>query len=69
MIRICEIVQQALASGYLTVEAENQLRLLLQTTKYSLEDLNAFMMLQKAAMAGLVRQESRQSMHPQSICA
>jgi hypothetical protein len=59
MARIREIVQQTLATGHLTVEAENQLRLLLQTTKYSLEDLKAFMTLQKAAMAGLVRQESR----------
>ncbi|HCF29283.1 MAG TPA: hypothetical protein DEV81_19255, partial [Cyanobacteria bacterium UBA11049] len=60
MDRILEIVQQALASGYLTVEAENQLRLLLQTTKYGLDDINAFMTLQQSAMAGLVKQESRE---------
>jgi len=62
MIRISEIVQQSLATGYLTVEAENQLRVLLQTTKYQLEDLKAFMKLQESAMAGLIKQESRESM-------
>jgi hypothetical protein len=62
MVRIREIAQQALTTGYLTVEAENQLRLLLQSTKYSCDDINAFMALQKSAMAGLVRQESRELM-------
>lgn len=60
MILIREIVHQALSTGYLTVEAEEQLRQLLQT-KYSSEDLKAFMKLQLAAMAGLVKQESRES--------
>jgi hypothetical protein len=69
MVSICEIVQQALATGHLTVEAENQLRLLLQTTKYGLEEFNAFMTLQKSAMAGLVRQESRQLKDSQHLCA
>jgi hypothetical protein len=59
MTRIRDVVQKALASGYLTVEAENQLRRLL-TTRYDLEDLNAFMTLQEAAMNGNVRQESRE---------
>lgn len=58
MIRIRDVVQKALATGYLTVEAENQLRQLL-TTRYDLEDLNAFMSLQEAAMTGKVKQESR----------
>ncbi len=58
MILIREIVQQALAHSYLTVEAEEQLRRLLRT-KYETEDLNAFMNLQHAAMEGRVRQESR----------
>ena len=58
MIRIRDVVQKALATGYLTVEAENQLRQLL-TTRYDLEDLNAFMTLQEAAMTGKVKQESR----------
>ena len=60
MIMIREVVQQALTTGYLTVEAENLLRQMLTTTKYDIEDLNAFMSLQLAAMAGRVRQESRE---------
>jgi hypothetical protein len=59
MNRIRDVVQKALATGYLTVEAENQLRQLL-TTPYDLEDLNAFMALQEAAMTGKVKQESRE---------
>ncbi|MFN6566802.1 hypothetical protein [Dendronalium sp. ChiSLP03b] len=59
MARIRDVVQQALATGYLTVEAENQLRQLL-TTRYDLEDFNAFMTLQEAAMNGKVKQESRE---------
>ena len=59
MNRIRDEVQQALATSYLTVEAENQLRHLL-TTQYDLEDLNAFMALQEAAMNGKVKQESRE---------
>lgn len=58
MIR--DLVTTALTTGYLTVEAEEQLRQLLQKTKYGIEDVNAFMRLQQAAMAGLVRQESRE---------
>lgn len=59
MTRIRDVVQKALATGYLTVEAENQLRQLL-TTQYDLEDFNAFMTLQEAAMTGKVKQESRE---------
>ncbi len=59
---ICEIVQQALASGYLTVEAENQLRQLL-ATKYDWEDFNAFIRLQQEAMEGRVKQESRELLY------
>ncbi len=59
MTRIRDVVEKALASSYLTVEAENQLRHLL-TTQYDLEDFNAFMALQEAAMNGKVKQESRQ---------
>lgn len=60
MTRIRDVVQKALVTGYLTVEAENQLRKLL-ATQYDLEDLNAFMTLQEAAMMGRVKQESRES--------
>lgn len=58
MMVIRDIVQNALATNYLTVEAEEQLRRLLRT-KYDLEDLKAFMQLQQAAMEGHVMQESR----------
>jgi hypothetical protein len=54
-----DVVQKALSTGYLTVEAENQLRQLL-STPYDLEDFNAFMTLQEAAMTGRVKQESRE---------
>ncbi len=58
MILIRDIVQQALATGCLTVAAEKQLSQLLKN-KYDLEDLNAFMNLQQAVISGRVRQESR----------
>lgn len=60
MGRISDLVQQALATGYLTLTAEDQLRSLLQT-KNEPEELTAFMQLQQAAMEGNVRQESRES--------
>jgi len=59
MIRIRDVVKQALATGYLSVEAENQLRRLL-STQYDWEDFNAFVILQEAAMSGKVKQESRE---------
>ena len=60
MALIREIVQQALATGYLTLTSQEQLRQLLQTTKYTQEDINAFITLQKAAMDGHVKQEFRE---------
>jgi hypothetical protein len=63
MIRIRELAQQALRTGYLSIEAEDQLRSLL-SHKYDHEDLKAFMQLQNAAMLGNVQQESRS--HPMS---
>lgn len=60
MYLIREVVQQALKTGYLTLAEENQLRQLLQK-KYDLEDLDAFILLQQAAMSGEVKQESRES--------
>jgi len=59
MVLIREVVQQTLATGYLTIAAETQLRQLL-TTHYDQEDFNAFMRLQLAAMSGQVRQEARE---------
>lgn len=57
---IQELVKKTLATGYLTLDTENQLRKLLQTTKYSKEDFDAFIKLQNAAIDGLVKQESRE---------
>ncbi len=57
MVRIREIVQKAIDTGYLDLEAEEQLRQLLGN-KYELEDLKSFMQLQLAAMNGEVIIES-----------
>lgn len=61
MTLIRDLVQKALKTGYLTLAAEEQLRILL-ATRYELEDFNAFMSLQKAAMTGQVKQESREQL-------
>lgn len=66
MIRIRDLSQTALETGFLTIEAEEQLRKLLTTTRYELEDLNAFMALQEAAMMGRVKQESRERLKVQT---
>ncbi len=55
---IRDVVTQALTTGLLTLEAEEQLRILL-SRKYEYDDLQAFMALQSAAMIGQVEQESR----------
>lgn len=60
MNQIKVIVEDCLNTGYLTITAEEKLRKLLQTTKYGLEDFNAFVKLQEAVIEGLVRQESRE---------
>ncbi|MGB3532752.1 MAG: hypothetical protein WBA13_04450 [Microcoleaceae cyanobacterium] len=57
---ISEIVHHALTSGHLSIEAENKLRQMLQTTHYSLEDMKAFVDLQIAALEGGIYQESRE---------
>ena len=59
MVMIRDVVRQALSTGFLNIEAEEQLRKLLKT-KYDLEDFKAFMLLQEAAMVGQVKQESRE---------
>ena len=66
MILIRDVVEQAMASGYLTLEAENELRRLLRR-KYDLEDLNAFLALQQAAMSGRVRQQSRELLNVDKV--
>lgn len=60
MVLIRDIVQQAMTKGYLTIEAEMQLRQLLQKTKYGGEDFGAFMRLQAAVIDGQVKQQSRE---------
>lgn len=55
------LVSQALTTGYLTVDAEEQLRETLHGQDCGREDLHAFMRLQKAAMQGDVQQQSRLS--------
>ncbi len=62
MSSIREIAQQALTTGYLTLEAENRLRQLL-STKYDTEDFRAFLRLQQGAMEGRVQQESRELLY------
>lgn len=66
MSRIREIVQHALKTGYLTVEAEERLRQLL-LTKYDWEDFQAFISLQHEAMEGRVRQESRELLQSRQL--
>lgn len=56
---IRDIVQQALITRYLSLEAEEQLRTMLKT-KYETADFRAFMKLQYAVMKGKVRQEARE---------
>lgn len=64
MLLIRNVVHEALSTGYLTIEAEEQLRQML-SKKYDLEDLKAFMILQQAAMAGQVKQQSRELLRSQ----
>ena len=60
---IREVVKQAIAAGYLSLELENEMQQKFSSSKCDLEDLNAFMSLQLAAMAGRVRQESLESIN------
>lgn len=62
MFSIREIVSHALSAGYLTIDAENRLRKLLQSCCEP-EDLTSFIALQLAAMDGIVKQESRERAH------
>ncbi|MEH1824599.1 MAG: hypothetical protein V7L22_04390 [Nostoc sp.] len=58
MALIKEIVQEALTIGYLSVVAEDQVRSQLQGN-YDSEDLDAWIILQRAIAAGDIKQESR----------
>ena len=66
MTPIRDLVQKTLKTGYLTLAAEDQLRVLL-ATRYELEDFNAFMSLQEAAMTGQVKQESREQLRHMAV--
>lgn len=63
---IREVVKQAIKTGYLTLKAEEELRMMLKS-KYELEDLEAFIQLQQAAMVGRVKQESREILKSREI--
>ncbi|NEO33386.1 MAG: hypothetical protein F6K36_23765 [Symploca sp. SIO3C6] len=56
---ISEIVDRVLQSGYLSTEAEEQMRLIF-TLRHDLEDIEALTRLQQAATSGRVTQQSRQ---------
>ena len=56
---IRDIATQALTTGYLTIEAENQLKALLKPC-YQAEDLISFIELQISTLDGAVKQESRE---------
>lgn len=62
MTLIRDIVKQTLTSGYLSANAESQLRQLL-ADKYDRKDFNAFIALQLAAAEGHVKQESRETLY------
>ena len=59
-IRVRDVVKEVMSTGYLSLNMENQLRQMLQTTHYDSEDVHAFANLQLAAMSGKVKQESRE---------
>jgi hypothetical protein len=69
MSLIKKIVRQALATGYLTVDAEEQLRHQLQMTKYGLEDFEAFITLQTEVMEGRVKQQAWELLRSNSCSA
>lgn len=62
MSDIREIVHKVLQSGYLTLEAEEQLRQLF-AVRYDIQDIEALTRLQQAATLGLVKQQSRELVH------
>ena len=64
---IRDVVKQAIAAGYLSWEAENQIQQTFSSVHCELEDLNAVMSLQLAAMAGRVKQQSLESIDLQPV--
>ena len=65
---IRDIAKQAINTGYLTLESEENLRSMLKN-KYDLEDLEAFVNLQRASMVGIVRQESKEIFAASQSCS
>jgi hypothetical protein len=59
MVSIRSIFEQALATGYLTVAAEEQLRFLLRAKAYEAGELSSFVNLQRSILEGQIKQESR----------
>jgi hypothetical protein len=59
MTVVREIVLKALKTGYLTIEAEEELRQQF-SKQHSLADIDALARLQRATINGFVKQESRQ---------
>jgi hypothetical protein len=59
MSTIREIVYQVLQIGYLTVEAEEQVRQQF-AIRHDLADIEALTRLQQATTSGLVKQQSRE---------
>ncbi|NJK39065.1 MAG: hypothetical protein HC835_07855 [Oscillatoriales cyanobacterium RM2_1_1] len=56
------IVKQVLNTSYLSIEAEGQLRQILQASQCDRKDFDALVTLQIEAMKGRVRQESREQL-------
>ena len=59
MVFIRDLVQEAIETGYLSLETEEKIRDLLKICCND-EDLEAFVELQQAVIAGKVQQESRE---------
>ncbi len=62
MSDIRKLVHKVFQSGYLTLEAEEQLRQLF-AVRYDIQDIEALTRLQQAATLGLVKQQSRELVH------
>ncbi|MBE9005181.1 hypothetical protein IQ259_09025 [Fortiea sp. LEGE XX443] len=58
MVEIKQIVQQAFRTGYLSIAEQNQIQVLLRRD-YDSEDLDAFIILQRAIASGEVQRESK----------
>ncbi|BAY14984.1 hypothetical protein NIES2109_36610 [Nostoc sp. HK-01] len=56
MVEIKQIVQQAFRTGYLSIAEQNQIQVLLRQD-YDSEDLDAFIILQRAIASGEVQKE------------